>query len=69
MVTSLEDAIRDADLIALLVPHIPLRELDPFRVAALTPARIVVDTVNGWSSQAWEAAGFLLFRMGAGHPG
>ena len=28
------------------------------QVAALTPARLVVDAVNAWPAEAWSAAGF-----------
>lgn len=65
-VTSLEEAIRDADLVVLLVPHTPLRQLDPAQIAALTPARLLVDAVHGWPAAAWEAAGFRLVCLGDG---
>jgi UDP-N-acetyl-D-mannosaminuronic acid dehydrogenase len=64
--TSLEAAIREADAVALMVAHTTLRELDPHHIAALTPARIAVDAVNGWSQPAWEEAGFKLVRLGDG---
>lgn len=64
-VTTLEEALSDAELILLLVNHRPLRELSPQQVAALTPARLVVDTVNAWPADAWSAAGFHLLRLGA----
>ncbi|RPI34516.1 MAG: UDP-N-acetyl-D-mannosamine dehydrogenase [Chloroflexota bacterium] len=68
-VTALEEAISEADLLLLLVPHTLFKALDPHQVAALTPARMVVDTVNGWKAEAWEAAGFCVFRMGDGKLG
>jgi UDP-N-acetyl-D-mannosaminuronic acid dehydrogenase len=64
-VATLEEALADAELILLLVNHTPLRQLDPQQIAALTPARLVVDTVNAWPVDAWSAAGFRLFRLGA----
>jgi hypothetical protein len=30
----------------------------------MTPARILVDTVNGWAGMDWQAAGFRIFRLG-----
>jgi UDP-N-acetyl-D-mannosaminuronic acid dehydrogenase len=63
---SLEDALQNADAIALLVAHTPLKELDPQNIAALTPARIAFDAVNGWPQHAWEEAGFNVFRLGDG---
>jgi UDP-N-acetyl-D-mannosaminuronate dehydrogenase len=64
-VASLSDALAGAELILLLVDHKPLRQLDPVLVAGLTPARLVVDCVNSWTSSAWTTAGFRLLRLGA----
>lgn len=64
-VGTLKEALAEAELILLLVNHKPLRELDPLQVAALTPARLAVDTVNAWPVDAWSAAGFRLVRLGA----
>lgn len=65
---SLESAIVDAELIVLLVAHKPLKTLDPLGVIELTPARLLVDTVNGWDQSAWEKAGFQVTRLGVGDP-
>jgi UDP-N-acetyl-D-mannosaminuronic acid dehydrogenase len=65
---SLEEALAGADLIALMVAHTPLRELDPQEVAQMTPARMVVDCVNGWPAGRWQAAGFKVVRLGVGKP-
>ena len=66
---TLEAAIQNADLLALMVPHTPLLGLNPGYVAGVTPARLAVDAVNGWARQAWEAAGFQVFRLGVGAEG
>lgn len=66
---TLETAIQNADLLALMVPHTPLVGLNPGYVAGRTPARLAVDAVNGWPRQAWEAAGFQVFRLGVGAEG
>jgi UDP-N-acetyl-D-mannosaminuronate dehydrogenase len=63
---SLEAALKDVALIALLVAHSDFLKLDPSAVAAMTNARTVVDAVNGWSSPAWGRAGFQVFRLGDG---
>ena len=63
---TVEDAIRDVDMLILLVGHRELKELDPVRVMELTPARWVIDTVGGWEEQAWIKAGFKLIRLGVG---
>lgn len=66
LVPTLEEALKDANMIGLLVAHSPVKELDPARVAAMTSARTVVDTINIWSSETWEAQGFRIFHLGNG---
>jgi UDP-N-acetyl-D-mannosaminuronic acid dehydrogenase len=63
---TLEDAIRDADVLMLLVGHRELKELEPDRVQKLTTAQLVVDTVGGWDEQLWTRSGFKVFRLGVG---
>ncbi|RPH60937.1 MAG: nucleotide sugar dehydrogenase [Chloroflexi bacterium] len=63
---SLELALQDADAVLLLVNHTEFRRLSPGMLQALTPARILVDMVNGWAGKDWAAAGFKLFRLGVG---
>jgi UDP-N-acetyl-D-mannosaminuronic acid dehydrogenase len=63
---TLEDAIRDVDLLVLLVGHRELKELDPFRLQGLTPARLALDTVGGWDEQSWKKAGYKIRRLGVG---
>lgn len=65
-VTTLAEAIADADLLLLLVNHTQFRTLSPVEVAQLTPARAVVDCVGGWLQQTWQGAGFRHFRIGVG---
>ncbi len=64
--SSIEEAIRDADLLILLVAHRELKELDPLRIHELTPARLAIDTVKGWEEQSWRQAGFTFVRLGVG---
>lgn len=66
MAACLEAALQDAEVLLLLVKHAPLRKLEPLLVSSLTPARIVIDVVNGWDSTAWRQAGFQVFRLGVG---
>ena len=63
---SLDGALRDADLVLLLVAHSPLKALQPAQAAALLRRRVAVDVANGWDAAAWQAAGFRLFRLGVG---
>ncbi len=64
--TSLEDAIADAEVIVLLVGHRQMKAIDPQELQGLTPARLVIDTVNGWDATRWTNAGFTLARLGVG---
>jgi len=63
-VPTLEAALKEADAVLLLVNHTSLRALTPEKLAALTPARILIDTVNGWAGKDWQAVGFRIFRLG-----
>jgi UDP-N-acetyl-D-mannosaminuronic acid dehydrogenase len=63
---SLKAALEGSDLMVLLVAHTPIKNLTPAEVAALTEARLVVDTVNIWLPEIWEPAGFTIRRLGVG---
>ncbi|RPI78191.1 MAG: nucleotide sugar dehydrogenase, partial [Chloroflexi bacterium] len=65
-VLTLEEALKGADIIGIMVAHTPFKELTPERVTALTSARKVVDTVNIWNRETWEPAGFQVIRLGDG---
>jgi UDP-N-acetyl-D-mannosaminuronic acid dehydrogenase len=64
---SLAVALKGADLLALLVAHIPIKQLTPKEVTELTETRLVVDTVNIWNPEVWSAAGFTIHRLGVGN--
>jgi UDP-N-acetyl-D-mannosaminuronic acid dehydrogenase len=64
VVPNLEQALANAELILFLVPHKPLLELNPAQVAKITPARLIVDAVNGWDPTPWQSAGFVVSRLG-----
>jgi UDP-N-acetyl-D-mannosaminuronic acid dehydrogenase len=66
MAATLEEALKGADAILLLVRHTQFCELSASEVDALTSARVVVDTVNAWDQATWQQAGFSLFRLGVG---
>ncbi|WP_322806101.1 nucleotide sugar dehydrogenase [Thermanaerothrix sp.] len=65
-VTSLDDALKEAEILLLLVGHTSLRELNPDEVRAQTSARLVFDAVNGWDQTRWQKAGFQVWRLGVG---
>lgn len=64
MAASLAEAVASADALLLLVNHTQFREIDPVALKKLTPARVVIDTVNGWNRQAFRNAGFEFMRLG-----
>ncbi len=66
LVDSLAEVFADAEAILVLVAHAPIRTLEPDIVAKLTPARVVIDTVNTWPVDKWKAGGFSMFRLGVG---
>jgi UDP-N-acetyl-D-mannosaminuronic acid dehydrogenase len=63
---SLAAALEGADIILLLVSHAEFTALDPHTVAALTPARLILDTRGAWDPAPWRSAGFTLHRLGDG---
>lgn len=65
---TLEEAVKSADALLLMVSHSIFRQLNPFELAASTSARIVIDTVNAWNSKSWQDAGFRVLRLGGNKP-
>jgi UDP-N-acetyl-D-mannosaminuronic acid dehydrogenase len=61
-----QETVRSADILLLLVNHTAFRDYDPGKIAADTPARVVLDTVNAWDRSAWQKAGFKVHRLGSG---
>ena len=64
MTTSLADTISDAEAILLLVGHAQFKGLDAVETSRMTPARLVLDAVNGLSRVTWRSAGFTFERLG-----
>jgi UDP-N-acetyl-D-mannosaminuronic acid dehydrogenase len=62
--SSLEEVLKDADALLLLVAHTQFKNIDPLSLASSTPARIAIDAVNGWKSSEWNSAGFKLVKLG-----
>lgn len=63
---TLEAALDGADAVLLLVGHSQFRALTAAQLASLTPARVLVDTVNALAGRDWAAVGFDVWRLGAG---
>jgi UDP-N-acetyl-D-mannosaminuronic acid dehydrogenase len=66
LVPTLDDAVRDVDAVLLLVAHKPFVSLAPAELAMLTSARVLIDTVNGWSGNEWVDSEFAIYRLGVG---
>jgi UDP-N-acetyl-D-mannosaminuronic acid dehydrogenase len=64
MSPTLDEAIKEADALVLLVKHTEFTRFDPTTIAKKTKARILIDTVSGWERKAWQSAGFTFFRLG-----
>jgi len=62
--STLQAALDDADAVLLLVGHTEFRALTPENLITLTPARVLIDTVNVLASRDWAGAGFDLWRLG-----
>jgi UDP-N-acetyl-D-mannosaminuronic acid dehydrogenase len=65
MTPSLEDAIKDADAILLLVKHKEFSRIKPSEITSKTKAFVIIDCVNAWNSDEWLTDKFKLFRLGS----
>lgn len=63
-VATVEDAVRDADLVLLLTEWRAYRELTPSDLNGLVAARAIVDGRNVLDPAAWRAAGWTYWGMG-----
>jgi UDP-N-acetyl-D-mannosaminuronic acid dehydrogenase len=62
----LEQALRDAQAVVLLVDHRAFQELDIDLVAALVSGKRVLDVRNALDRASWQARGFEVSVLGAG---
>ena len=62
----IEQALRDADAVVLLVDHRAFRELDLDLAAALVSNKRILDTRNALDRAAWRARGFEIGVLGVG---
>ena len=62
---TLDEAIKNADVLLLLVAHAQLCQLKPQALAQMTGARLAIDAVHGWNIGDWQASGFELYQLGA----
>ena len=59
-----DEAIKEADLILLLVKHTEFVKLAPQELLSKTNARLAMDTVNAWNVEDWQLVGFKVHRLG-----
>jgi len=64
MASDLNDALKEADAILLLVKHTEFLNFKPEDIASKTKAHIAIDTVNAWDANEWQKAGFQFHRLG-----
>jgi UDP-N-acetyl-D-mannosaminuronic acid dehydrogenase len=64
LMPQIEDVVKNADAILLLVGHTQFHSLLPDEIKKITPARIMIDAVNGFNREAWQSAGFKFYRIG-----
>ena len=62
----LEQALRDAEAVVLLVDHRAFHELDIDLVAALVSGKRVLDARNSLDRASWQARGFQVVVLGSG---
>jgi UDP-N-acetyl-D-mannosaminuronate dehydrogenase len=62
----LEQALRDAEVVVLLVDHRAFQELDVDLVAALVTGKRVLDARNSLDRATWQARGFEVSVLGSG---
>jgi UDP-N-acetyl-D-mannosaminuronic acid dehydrogenase len=62
----LEQALRDAEAVVLLVDHRAFQELDVDLVAALVSGKRVLDARNSLDRASWQARGFEVAVLGSG---
>jgi UDP-N-acetyl-D-mannosaminuronate dehydrogenase len=62
----LEQALRDAEAVVLLVDHRAFQELDVDLVAALVSGKRVLDARNSLDRPSWQARGFEVTVLGSG---
>ena len=61
---SIEDALRDADVVVLVTEWLEFRDLVPADVAELVKGKTIIDGRNCLDPEAWRAAGFNYVGLG-----
>ena len=64
--SNLEQALRDAEALMLLVDHDAFHELDPETAGGWMSGKILVDTRGFFDRSEWKASGFAVHVLGVG---
>lgn len=63
---SLEEAVRDSDMILFLVNHDRFKTCDPEKLGKIMRSKILLDTKNGINMDSFIKAGFATYLLGSG---
>ena len=63
---SLDDSIKDADLLIITTDHSSFRELDPEHIGSLVKSKMVFDTRHFIDRKIWESTGWNVSVIGDG---
>lgn len=64
MAATLEEAVKEADVLVLLVNHTDFKHIDPGYLVSITKAKKILDTVGAWNQNIWQSSGFEIHRLG-----
>ncbi len=62
--SSMEEAVKDSEILLLLVAHQQFTTLNPNDIINSSKARIAIDMCGGWQRETWEKAGFTFYKLG-----
>lgn len=63
---SLDEAVKDADLIVILTDHQIFKNYNPEEIGDTMANKVIFDTKNAINRTAYETAGFSVYRLGDG---
>jgi UDP-N-acetyl-D-mannosaminuronic acid dehydrogenase len=67
-VKTLDEAIKAAEILVIMVGHAAFRNLEPGQLVERTSARVVVDLRGLYSPENWQMAGFQIYQLGTKDP-
>jgi UDP-N-acetyl-D-mannosaminuronic acid dehydrogenase len=64
----LSDALENADVVVILVPHEEIRKLAPSDFSAFPSLKVIFDTVNVTGNSKWSSTSIKIYRLGSNKP-